>query len=181
MTLKLDSLIPTHNELRNPNKLPELVESFSVENLLKKYKVPIMRIEQPRFGEPYHMHFIRDKHHALTAYYHFKVTNLLPLVLFDDEYTIEEFTFTDIWTANVDVGWVTPFNPVTHVRKPDFFKYKEAILKSYKASNNQDINTLIKESFENYAEPRTVLTLKDLYLKYRGSINEKNTVGINAH
>ena len=140
-----------------------------------------MRIEQPRFGKSYPMYFIRDKHHALTAYYHFLLINESPLTISDDEFKIEEFTFSDIWTSNVDVGWVTPFNPVTHVRKPDFLKYKEAILKAYQADKTQDINKLINESFVDYAELRSVFTLKDLYLKYREGINEKNTVGINAH
>lgn len=181
--MDLDSLLVTHNSLRNPDKINELLKLDNIDNILVNHKIPIMRIPQMRFFREVNLYFIRDCHHACVASLHHRLTNDKPLTLNEDEYTIEDYTFTDIWTANPEVGWVTPFNPITHVRKSNFYQYKTKVMQYLKEFPETDYNTLIKECFDEYAEPREVLTVKDLYLKHIGAINEetRNLVGVNAH
>lgn len=182
MPIELANLIVTHNTLRNPAVVNEILKNNDMLNLLKSKPVPIMKIQQIRFYKPYDMYFIRDGHHCLVSYYHFKLINHLPLQIENDEYTIEDRTFNELWTPNPKVGWVTPFHPMTHVRKPNFLSYKKRIMELQKAEPTVDLYPLILSSTEEYIEPREIFTLKDLYLKHEEQItNEKNILGINAY
>jgi len=182
MPLELDNLIVTHNALRNPSAINNILKNENVIELIKRKPIPIMKIQQIRFYKPYDMYFIRDGHHCLISYYHFKLISNLPLQIEDDGYTIEERTFSELWTPNPDVGWVTPFNPITHVRKPNFISYKKRIMELRQSEPTVDLYPLILSSTEEYSEIREVFTLKDLYLKHKEQItNEKNILGINAY
>lgn len=181
--VELGSLVPLHNALRNPSILPVLLQSEKISTILSDRPIPIIRIRHHTSNRnPRPIYFVRDCHHASVASLHYRIINNMSWVLNPDEYKFEDMTFSDMWTANPPVGWVTPFNPITHVRKIDFFGYKQQAMKYHNENPGGDISDFIARSFPDYAELREVLTMKDLYLKYKEVMNaERNTVGINPY
>ena len=64
--------------------------------------------------------YIHDGHHRITA-------TLLGGrdYLYTQEYTLQQWTYEQYLEINLDVGWVTPYDPRTHCRKSDFRQYKK--------------------------------------------------------
>ena len=63
-------------------------------------------------------------------------------------------------------GWVTPLNIRTHVRKPDFYAFKNEALAIYNKGTHGEWDCECKQYVENhidmYQEDRTVWQVKDM-------------------
>ena len=98
-------------------------------------------------GEP-PLLLIHDGHHRLVA------THLAGRdFLYPEEYRVTRWAYEDYLAVNFGRGWVTPFDPRTHVRHADFAAWKEHIL----AVARQDqalAERLIREQPEAYRQAR---------------------------
>lgn len=90
--------------------------------------------------------WIRDGLHRITviAFYH------RPLRA--DEYFIEQRSYVDYQTINLERTWVTPFDPRIEVRTPNFFDFKEEAMKM--AQQGIDPTEFILANKHRYCVPR---------------------------
>lgn len=108
--------------------------------------------------------FIRDGLHRLCAVQigrRYPPSGFEEFTLEPDEYMIEEMTYSMFLEINLDKGFYTPFDPRTHVRKPDFSDFKNKVLqllsdkkdptefilsnsKSYLIERNENMNSINK-------------------------------------
>jgi hypothetical protein len=77
--------------------------------------------------------------------------------LYSQEYTIHEWTYEQYLEINLEVGWVTPYDPRTHCRKSDLRQYKKKIL----TLPPEEALSVILNSSNEYLEPRTIHTFKE--------------------
>jgi hypothetical protein len=98
-------------------------------------------------GEPPQL-LIHDGHHRLVG------THLAGRdFLYPEEYRVTRWTYDDYLAVNFGRGWVTPFDPRTHVRHADFAAWKGHIL----AVARQDqalAERLIREQPDAYRQAR---------------------------
>lgn len=95
------NLIPTHNELRNPDK----VKSFLKARRPMSAKISIIENQW----------YLHDGHHRVVA--HLKDPSI-PLVLITEYYSLADYR-----DPNPPL-WLTPFDPISEVRLADFGDYK---------------------------------------------------------
>lgn len=105
--------------------------------------------------------YIHDGHTRLISYYLCNGN----YALLENEVEISRYKLEDYMSINLARGYVTPFNPITHVRYSDFFHVKEFILKKVKEGTLQakDIPNLSNL----YSRPRRITFLHELAEKYR--------------
>lgn len=94
---------------------------------------------------------IHDGHHRCIAAWVLGIRRL-----WEGEYQITRVRRTQYEDINMNVNWVTPINPITHVRTPDFWEYKRLAITREKPDD------YIHSQFTKYAEPRTLWTLEEL-------------------
>jgi len=104
---------------------------------------------ESREGNPVIM--IHDGHHRCVSAWLHGITRL-----WEGEYQITRVPRTAYEKINMNVNWVTPINPATHVRTADFWEYKQ------RAMVRDDPYDYIGTQFTTYAEPRKLWTLEDL-------------------
>lgn len=162
MYIETSKLIPTHNRLRNP----ELVKKFlgnlsildkSIEN--KEDKISVGEIE----GSLY----VFNSHHRIVA------VDIAFGRIEESLLNIKSYTLDEMLSVNIDVGWVTPFDPHFFCRIPDFKILKDKILDRriplHTLGNNTikyltpDTNDIFYKLMMKVIEPRTVQTLGELY------------------
>lgn len=161
--MKIADLIPTHNSLRSPRNI-----KFFSENSVGLIQIAAID------GK----YYIHDGHHRCVDSYLRGNSHLG-----DFEYAVFNKSYEDYMTCNPDVGFVTPFDPRTECRLPDFFNFKRTAMEVYEVHKNLSTSSSMYEAlnfhnygemFENmikeshrYKEPRKVNTLKELAEKYR--------------
>jgi hypothetical protein len=91
---------------------------------------------------------VHDGHHRLVA------THLAGRdFLYPQEYQVTAWSYEDFLAVNLACGWVTPFDPRTHVRRADFIGWKEQVLAAA-ASDPALAERLVREQPWAYREPR---------------------------
>lgn len=103
--------------------------------------------------------YIHDGHTRLIA------LCLIKEYLSPDEYDISEYNLEEYMEINLARGYVTPFNPITHVRYSDFFHVKEFILKQVE-QGRLAVSDIPKLS-NLYSRPRRITFLHELAEKYK--------------
>jgi len=96
MKIETSRLIPTHNELRNPETVWGFMgDVSSLERaMLGKDKIGIMKIEDKLY--------VHNGHHRLTAF-----DRIYGYI--DDKFlNIVEYSLDDMLSVNLELGWVTP-------------------------------------------------------------------------
>ncbi len=91
---------------------------------------------------------VHDGHHRLVATHLAGRDFLRP-----EEYRLTRWAYADYLAVNFRCGWVTPFDPRTHVRKADFADWKRNVL----AVAREDpalAERMIREQAGAYSEPR---------------------------
>lgn len=132
-------LIPLQSGLRlSPEDLAEMckfVREGGVfnEKSLRKHDskraslIAICRVKANGTGNLYnnngYHYFIRDGLHRCCV-----IQLVGASTLFEDEYFVEDRKIEDFTVANIDSGWITPFNPILEVRLPDFHMFKQHVL-----------------------------------------------------
>lgn len=103
--------------------------------------------------------YIHDGHTRLIA------CSLTNYVLSPEEYDITEYKIEEYMSVNLARKYVTPFNPITHVRYSDFFHVKQFIIKQVE-QNRLAISDIPKLSCL-YSRPRRITFLHELAAKYK--------------
>lgn len=106
---------------------------------------------------------IRDGHHRCVATYLGDRTYLR-----HDEYHLENYTYEMYSEINFEAGFVTPFDPRTEVRLPDFTAFREEVFRLYARSREEAI-AFIRRNKAQYARPHTRNTLAHLAQHMRES------------
>lgn len=156
MITNFNELIPTQNRVRNPDKV--LTKDF-LQNLNGKINIAVFED-----GKKY----IMDGHHRCLGYW-----LKIKLGLIEDDSSLLKdakyynFNYDDFKYPNLDNRWVTPYNPLTHVRVPDLYEWKSDILQ-FSKNSNIDIEDYINANRNKYIQKRLVNNLSemlDLYLR----------------
>ena len=149
---------PTHNLLRSKQTFDHFVQIFQsgMKNPQRQKKIYILETED---GARY----IGDGHHYLAAALKCGV-NLNSI-----DMEIMSITRCKINSINFSCRYFTPYNPITHVRKSDFYDFKLRV--SNIINSQSSVHRTIKEAeaalfiysnMEMYQELRVVNTLSEL-------------------
>jgi hypothetical protein len=90
---------------------------------------------------------IRDGHHRCLATYIGGRAYLR-----HDEYLVEAYTYEMYAEINFEAGFVTPFDPRTEVRVPDFTAFRQEVFRLY-ARNPEEAVAFIRQNKSRYARP----------------------------
>jgi len=153
--LQLDTLGIMHDEIRHKHQVVEmswLVRDglFWTRDVLcahaDTYHTPVPRlIAIARFPDGRMM--IRDGHHRCLATYIGGRAYLR-----HDEYIVETYTYAMYEEINFEKGFVTPFDPRTEVRVPDFTAFRQEVFRLY-ARNPEEAVAFIRHNKSRYARP----------------------------
>jgi len=163
-SLQLDTLGIMHDEIRHKHQVVAmswLVRDglFWTRDVLRahadKHHTPVPHpIAIARFPDGRMM--IRDGHHRCLATYIGGRAYLR-----HDEYTVETYTYEMYAEINFEVGFVTPFDPRTEVRVPDFTAFRQEVFQLY-ARNPEEAVAFIRQNKSRYARPHTRSNLAQL-------------------
>lgn len=162
--LQLDTLGIMHDEIRHKQQVVEmswLVRDglFWTRDILRshadKHHAPVPQlIAVARFPDGRMM--IRDGHHRCLATYIGDRAYLR-----HDEYVVETYTYEMYAEINFEAGFVTPFDPRTEVRVPDFTAFRQEVFRLY-AHNPEEAIAFIRQNKSRYARPYTRSNLAQL-------------------
>lgn len=93
--------------------------------------------------------WLRDGHHRIVATSYFRDH------LWDDEYYIQDLTYQMMEETNFPIGWYTPFNPLTHVRKAEFCRFRSQAAEIFSQMGQEAAEKYVREHLNDYAVPRT--------------------------
>lgn len=147
--IKLQDLMPTHNNLRSPQSIPyfrQLAKSGLVSGI-KLFECGDNRI------------YIHDGHHRLVGKWLEGRWTLKP-----HEYTLFSCSYEYYMWFNFEAGWVTPFDPRIEVRVPNFFSYKDKVIDIFKKSGTTAAIQYSDYSRSNYVCDRMAISIIDLVL-----------------
>lgn len=151
MYINTQDLIPTHNKLRNP----ELVQTF-LGNLEFLDKAIECKEDRINIGEVEGNLYVFNSHHRIV------VVNIVYGRIKESLLNIKSYTLEEMLSVNLEVGWITPFDPHFFCRIPDFKDKKELMLKKY--PRTFDELEFFKKETQSIIEPRTIHTLGELYI-----------------
>lgn len=146
-----NTLIVTQELIRNLDSIFHWIDCIKNGEKLPKVKLT-------KFNDSPGL-YIHDGHTRLIA------ASISGLTLEEDEFDISVFNLADYTSVNLNKDYVTPFNPVTHVRYSDFFHVKQFILKELKYGGLSAID--IPKLSGLYSRPRRIMFLYDLAAKYK--------------
>jgi hypothetical protein len=162
--LQLDTLGVMHDEIRHKHQVVEmswLVRDglFWTRDVLRahadKHYIPVPHlIAIARFPDGRMM--IRDGHHRCLATYIGDRAYLR-----HDEYVVETYTYEMYAEINFEAGFVTPFDPRTEVRVPDFTAFRQEVFRLY-AHNPDEAVAFIRQNKSRYARPHMRSNLAQL-------------------
>jgi hypothetical protein len=163
-SLQLDTLGTMHDEIRHKHQVVEmslLVRDgvFWTRDVLRahadKHHTPVPHpIAIAHFPDGRRM--IRDGHHRSLATYIGGRAYLR-----HDEYRVEAYTYEMYAEINFEAGFVTPFDPRTEVRVPDFTAFRQEVFRLY-ARDPEEAVAFIRQNKSRYARPHTRNTLAQL-------------------
>lgn len=142
-------MIPTHNTIRDFNSVMSMAECH---DLLINSPISVMVTEDG-------CEWIRDGHHRAAALW--LVYGYVP----QKYIKYEKFTYLQIDDINIGVGWITPFNPITTCRLPNFGYYRDTIKFVSKSHGEDHTKNFIRLYPFLYSEPRKITTIEALLIK----------------
>lgn len=171
----LESLLVSQDGVHTASQIPSMIEfvfdggifnsAFLDEWAYIKGIKPSPLIKITEF--PDGLRLLQDGHHRCIAIYLGERKFLYP-----EEYVVEHWGYDNYAGINFVTGWVTPYNPKTEIRVPDFRKYKTAILDDVKAGKDHDqIKAYIRANPDLYRKPRNVHTIMELAHSYLSGQN----------
>jgi len=156
--LLLSGLLVTQNALRDVKQIGGMMEHITTNGRWTKDVLSawddtnnnlISIVEFPNGIQAIH-----DGHHRCVATLLAKRAHLFP-----SEYELCHRSYEDYIHANLDAGWITPFNPKTEVRVADFQEFKDFVHRLL------DIDSAVRYILRHkdlYACPRDIYTLDEL-------------------
>jgi len=137
--LRIEECFVSQHGLRNVGQLSSMIEfvkqggRFNAESL--NPPGPLIHITRFEDGQFY----VQDGHHRMCAI----VLAGRPF-LFEDEYWIEDWKYKQFLEINFDCNWLTPYNPQTEARLPDYKTYKDTVINYKKVSNSNAIEFITR-------------------------------------
>lgn len=155
--LKIKDLIPTQNSIRNHEKCAEIVKYLREGKLFRTNPIRLTRFTDVvnSFYKSTSL-YIHDGHHRLAAMDYCGLEHLYP-----DEYYIKDYTFKDYMEPNLEAGWVTPFDPRTHVRLADLSDFKN----TWFNRNIYSHESMLMLNSPSFSEIRLSHSISDCYNK----------------
>ena len=162
--LQLDTLGTMHDEIRHKHQVVEMSWRvrdglFWTHDVLRAYADkhhtqvrPLIAIA--RFPDGRMM--IRDGHHRCLATYLGGRSYLR-----HDEYIVESYTYEMYAEINFEAGFVTPFDPRTEVRVPDFTAFRQEVFRLY-VRNPEEAVAFIRQNKSRYARSHARSNLAQL-------------------
>jgi hypothetical protein len=83
----------------------------------------------------------------------------------EEEVVLKNWTYESYLTINWDVGYVTPHDPRTEVRLPEFFEFKKTVLEMAKTDKVKAENHIWMNRHK-YAKPRCLFIVRHLVNMY---------------
>lgn len=171
--MKISHLIPTQHSLRDFSVLPEMtrfvtdggvfnhntLSSFNKDSNRGSSLISLNQFEDGKI-------YIQDGHHRITSI-HLDHRDFL----YPEEFKLERWTYdhyTELSERSISSGWLTPFDPRTEIRHPEFHSFKTKVPQEPKEALN-----FIKCAWENglYCKKReNILTVKDIINKNHENI-----------
>jgi hypothetical protein len=113
--------------------------------------------------------YIRDGLHRVC------VINRFNRPLREDEYVIEAKTYEQFQQINFDCGWVTPFDPHTHVRHAEFFDFKNKVMGMLKSFHNEEFQPQFYEMLTYYIQSHVheYRVIRNVDVRYVGAFAAK--------
>ena len=154
----------TQERLRKPDQLEKMIDhvrqggDWTRDTLTrfsrslpsgKPRKTSLIIITRFEDGERY----VHDGHHRVVATLKAGRDRLL-----DGEVKEREFTYAQYMEVNFSAGWITPFDPRTEVRLPDFGPFKQAV----KRLAPDEVMEYVRGNRHLYCKPRKILTVEEL-------------------
>lgn len=152
-----NDVIPTHNSLRNYHQFESLLSVFHKNEAEKKSilgKEILILIVDDRL-------FLNDGHHRICAGY------AAGIDICEFKFRFESYSIKEMDTTNYEAGWVTPYNPYTHVRKNTCLIFKRCVLSAYSTSPIPNIDKYIHMCSEDYSEERKLWSIQDMIVLSR--------------
>lgn len=140
--MKITNLIPTHNNLRNEITFNRY--RSTPKDLWIGKKAIIIRTEDEKL-------YLWDWHHRCTLAFKLGIYEI-PKIF----YEIYDYTYEQLATPNLDKGYVTPFDPRTECRLPDFWDFKVKCLEEPLPE------FYLQAHPDEYKEPREIFTVAEL-------------------
>jgi len=169
--LRIAELLPTHADLRDTDQISRMIEHvrkggrFNLAELQRHLNETgeghLQLIQIARFEDE--ALYIRDGHHRALS-----IHKAGRDFLHEDEYEISSWVYSDFMEANIEAGWMTPFDPRLEIRKSDLKEWKEAVraeISSRELDKNdlQRIRSFIRRNRDRFALPRgNVRHIEDL-------------------
>lgn len=120
--MRVDNIALTQDNIRSKEKVAILREAINKNaNLGKIY---LLQTEDGKL-------WLRDGLHRSVAIYLYRKDRCY----YDDEYIIEQYTYQQINSINLKVGYVTPFDLKNEVRVADLTTYKKMVFDKIKYAN----------------------------------------------
>lgn len=140
--MNISDLLITQDDFRNFENVRSMAEDVRKGKIFHdRYK--LITILQTEDG----LKWVTDGHHALGSL----VLGNRP-VLYSNEYHLIPMTYAMLNSINWMKGWITPFDPRTHVRLADFHTFKDEIINSVEDRNL--LEKRIRERYNEYLVPR---------------------------
>lgn len=154
--IKIDSLIPTQAGLRNLTKLMGMTDAVRSGKVFNDSKpIDLSRFEDGQI-------YVHNGHHRVVACLMGE-----RLELADDEYKITEWKYARYLEINFEVHFVTPFDPLTEVRKANFKGFWEAVADVRIQQGEDEARLFIHRHRYLYCQPRNVWSVRDVMTRAR--------------
>lgn len=151
-----------HNTIRDLKRVREFEHRLRMGHILRGIETPIkiskIISKSPKYlkqGTNYYKYYIHDGHHRIYAAYLCGIKELMTC-----EYSIQDMSYAMYQDLAPQVGWVTPLDIRTHVRKPDFYAFKNEALVKY--NNNEAWRQYVNDNTSMYLEPRVTSSVKGM-------------------
>lgn len=154
--MNISNLLVTQDGFRKPQTLVGMIDyvrsggRFALNNLTEhsgKEKPPLIRLVRFEDGLTY----IHDGHHRTAAIWLSQHRDHLH----EDEYQIQDVTYDYYMEIVFEVGWVTPYNPRTHVRFPNFCPFKREAMEIFSRYGEEAAIEFVVNNPHLYLMPRT--------------------------
>lgn len=156
MKISLETIIPTHNKIRNYKSVQYFRSIFELGQIDNRqiWPVNLTRTEDSKL-------YLWNGCHRVVAYY------LAGFREISEEYiSILDMKYSDIYSVNFTKGFVTPFDPRKECRKAEFFIYKEVVMNILENTGYYCAMDYIVRNHGEYCEKRKINSIKELVEQY---------------
>jgi len=147
--LRVENCFVSQHGLRNIGQLKDMVGFIKENGRFNKEGLsssgPLIQITRFEDGQLY----IQDGHHRLCAI----ILAGRPF-LFGDEYEISDWKYSQYEEINFSVNWVTPYEPRTMTRNPDYGDYKQRVVECMEEHGYWAAEIFIEDNANLYCKQR---------------------------